>query len=885
MYREREALHNSFALGEGAVGQAARERKPIILHAQLLDDPVVTGTLSLPPLHSYSYPLLRENQLLGVIELASFQPLDKLALEYLEQACDILAAFFYSVDQQEQIRILLAKSEEAQRLTQDQNRRLQESNVLMEEQQQQLQQQAAELQTTNTQMEEQQQQLQQQTKQLEASNALMTQQQEQLEARNQELNRSREELDAMARQLELASKYKSEFLANMSHELRTPLNSIILLAKLMATNEEGQLKEEDAKRAEVIHRAGQELLRLISDVLDLSKVESGRMELINDHFHSSALAEEFGDLFSETARDKGLELIIEDRIQGDLNLDRAKLAQILRNLLANAIKFTRKGQVQLRMERRAGESLPLCFSVLDTGIGIAAEKQSLIFEAFHQGDGSTSREYGGTGLGLSISRSLAELMGGQITLESSLESGSHFMLHLPEEAPQQDQKPKPQPKAQTRPQPVQPEARADEPAIPETPRASSPAWPKDDRDALDEDDQVLLLIDDDPLFAQITLDINRGLGYRTLLAGTAEEGHALARRYRPKGILLDLGLPDMDGTQLLAQLKTDPLVSSIPVYIVSGRDRDQALLDKGGALGYLHKPVDHEQIAKAEADILAQYRQTGLKEILFIENAGLSQAQVASWAGLDGAKILGLAWDGLSAGRLEEALQGHSPSLAIFDLGLDAGNTLSSQGLESRVVLARTLQQLQPEMPILFYSQGPLSDEAEARLRPYSDSIIIKTPQAESRLKDNIQCFLRQQGSSKTRPQGSGSKRLDGRTILVVDDDPRNLFVITAALEQHGARVENALNGQRALQHLELQRPDLVVMDIMMPEMDGYKTISAIRADERIKDIPILALTAKVMPKDREKALAVGADDYLTKPVDYEVLVNMAAAWCQGRKS
>lgn len=887
MYKEREALNNSFALGEGAVGQVARERKPIILHAQLADSPVVTGTLSLPPLHSYCYPLLREDQILGVIELATFAPLDSLALQYLDQAADILAAFLYSVDQQEQIRLLLAKSEEAQRLTQEQNRRLQETNVLMEEQQQQLQQQAAELQATNTQMEEQQQQLQQQTAELEASNDRLAQQQEQLEIRNQELNRSREELDARARQLEMASKYKSEFLANMSHELRTPLNSIILLAKLMATNEEGHLQDEDTKRAEVIHRAGQELLRLINDVLDLSKVESGRMELIQDNFHSSALVEEFGDLFGETARDKGLELIIEDRIQDDLCLDRAKLAQILRNLLSNALKFTHKGQIRLRMEWQPDSEHPLCFSVQDTGIGIPADKQSLIFEAFHQGDGSTSREYGGTGLGLSISRSLAELMGGQIRLESSPDTGSHFTLCLPKGTMTAAQHPLPEAKNHQSPPDTPATAEPSSATATSVPTPAPPPghWPKDDREDLVDSDHLLLLIEDDPLFAQIILDINHGLGYRTLLARTGEEGLALALHYKPRGILLDLGLPDMDGRELLGRLKTNPQVANIPVYIVSGRDLDQALMDKGGALGYLQKPVNQEQIANAEADIFAQYRETGLKEILLIEDGGLTQAQVANWADLDGSKVFGLSGKDLSPAQLERILQGRSPSLALFELEQGPGGNRGKEDLAPQVALAKRLHQLIPELPILFYSQGPLTDEAEARLRPYSDSIIIKTPQAESRLKDNILAFLHQQGRSNTKPQGSGSKRLVGRNILVVDDDPRNLFVITAALEQHGAKVDNALNGRRALEHLALHKPDLVIMDIMMPEMDGYKTIEAIRADENIRHIPILALTAKVLPKDREKALAVGADDYLAKPADYKVLVNMAAAWCQGRKT
>jgi signal transduction histidine kinase/CheY-like chemotaxis protein len=905
MFSEREALGNRFKLGEGAVGQVARERKPIILHASGTTSvpvaPIVTGTLCQPPQHTYTYPLLREGELLGVIELASFEHFDTLRQEFIARAADVMASFLYIVEQREQIRRLLQIAEVATRDAQEQSRQLQLTNAqmeeqqqqlrqqtvelqatnsLMEEQQQQLQQQTAELQATNAQMEEQQQQLQQQSAELQASNSQMEEAQLQLEERNRDLLRSQEELDARAKQLELSSQYKSEFLANMSHELRTPLNSIILLAKMMASNEDHKLGEEEVKRADVIHRAGRDLLRLINDVLDLSKVEAGRMELHSAPIASSVLVEEFQDLFSAPAGDKGLELKVEDTINADLVVDRDKLSQIVRNLLSNAIKFTRQGSVTLRFERRPGEALPLHICVSDTGIGVAADKQKLIFEAFQQADGSTSREYGGTGLGLSISRSFALLMGGRIELASSPGQGSTFTLLLPDAPPSLSDSAAPAPLSSAR----APNISNVPPAAPLHPLAPPAPWPNDDRERIGGNDSVLLLIDDDPVFAQAILDINRRLGYKTLLAASGGDGLELVRRFNPNGILLDLGLPDMDGSAVLHQIKSTPALAEIPVYIISGRDRDNALLGQG-ALGYLHKPVDAEQITRVEAEVLARCQADAGRDILLLTNGALNATEIAPLVGQEGSQLVTLSVADVSADKLAEwAATDGVFRFAILDLGV------GSAALAEARRVAGELHARLPQLGLLFYSAAPLGDEDEARLRQFSDSIIVKAPQSTRRLQENIAHFLqaapprRRSHPLPAEPQGSGKKRLAGSRILVVDDDARNLFVITAALEQHGAQVDNALNGRKALQMLQTLRPDLVLMDIMMPEMDGYQTIAAMRADPRLATIPVLALTAKALPSDREKALAAGADDYLAKPADYEVLVNMAAAWCQGRR-
>jgi signal transduction histidine kinase/CheY-like chemotaxis protein len=930
MYTERNALGARIKPGEGAIGQVARELKPIVLHAesgaQAELPPITTGTTSVAPNYTYTWPLQREGVLHGVLEIARSAALDQTQLDYLNAAAESIASFLYAVLQKSRIKELLVISEEATRQAQEQSRQLQLTNTQMEEQQQQLQQQAAELQATNSQMEEQQQQLQQQTAELQATNAQMEEQQQQLqqqsaelqaanaqmeeaqqalELRNRDLVRSQEELDARAQQLELSSKYKSEFLANMSHELRTPLNSIILLAKLMASNEDNKLDTEEVKRAEVIYSAGKDLLRLINDVLDLSKVEAGRMELHPAPIASSTLAEEFRDLFTVPAKDKGLELVVEDTINATIEVDRDKLSQVVRNLLSNALKFTRQGSVTLRFEHRPGATLPLAISVRDSGIGVAADKQALIFEAFQQADGSTSREYGGTGLGLSISLSFAHLMGGNIELTSTPGEGSTFTLRLPEtpptlavhHAPHLLRAGQAQPDAIPMLRAVASSGHLRPDGLPVSPAPTfavlpSPAatpWPSDDRAHIGGNDPVLLLIDDDPVFAQAILDINRRLGYKTLLAHSGNDGLDLVRRFEPSGILLDLGLPDMDGSAVLHQLKSTPALADIPVYIISGRDRDNALLG-AGALGWLHKPVDAEQIARVEAEVLASSANSGNggsgtgQDVLLVTNGALSESEIAPLLKQGSGTLVTRTAEESAVSGAAELLAGGNFRVVILDLGADPASQAAARAIAAKLRTAA------PDLGLLFYGSTPLSNELDASLRQVSENIIIKAPKAKHRLQENIAHFL-QQAPQRSRghtaaanPLGSGKKRLAGRHILVVDDDPRNLFVITAALEQQGAKVDNVLNGRKALEFLATTRPDLVIMDIMMPEMDGYKTIKAMRAEPRFATIPVMALTAKALPDDREKAMAAGADDYLAKPADYDVLTGMAAAWCEGRR-
>ncbi|MGR9014124.1 MAG: response regulator, partial [Gammaproteobacteria bacterium] len=875
MFTEHEKPGKRFQLGEGAVGQVALERKPIILHAAVDALPIVTGTRRLSPQHIYTYPLLRETELLGVIEFASFHAYPDFKLTFLSNAAEVMASFLYITEQSVRIKDLLRVSKEATRQAREQNIQLQNANSKMEEQQQQLQQQTEELQSSNAQMEEQQQQLQQQSEELQQTNAQLEEQQRQmeqqaleLENKNRDLSLSRDHLNQRAQELELASQYKSEFLANMSHELRTPLNAIILLSKMLAMNEEKHLSEEEAKRAAIVHHSGEELLRLINDILDLSKIESGKMELNLTSISTRELEADFHDLFSAMALEKMLEFKIEDRMQSDFVSDREKLSQVVRNLLSNAFKFTRQGRVTLRFEASGRNDLPLCISVTDTGIGIAADKQQLVFEAFQQLDGSISREYGGTGLGLSISQRFTELLGGTIELKSTPGKGSTFSLLLPMlinlRAGQSEN--------------ALPSA-VEKINAPEVLSAKPVFQVHDDRANLKSSDQVILVIDDDPGFLEALMVINKQLGYKTLIAVSGQEGLRMAKTYRPRGILLDLGLPDMDGHAVLHSLKNDRELRGLPVHIVSARDQLGKALHEG-IVGYLQKPVSQSQLADAEARVLANSAEQS-NTLLLLEGLSLSRVKLEQMVRPDGLKVVAVS----DLPAAIAALNGGSWRLAVVDL-------VREEGVENAAEICHALREAAPELHLILHSNKALSADNEAALRRYTDSIIVNAPHAEQRILENIERFLQNMptgaaGTSaltNTTTPEQDSKKLSGRRILVVDDDSRNLFVITSALEQHGALVDNALNAQKGLEKLALNGADLVFMDIMMPGMDGYEAIRKIRADASLRQIPIVALTAKALKADRENALNSGADDYLSKPVDYEVLVNMADIWCREKR-
>ena len=829
MFTQRDHLGNSFRLGEGAVGQVAKERKPIFLTIKGVNETpaIVTGTTNTQPFYTHTWPLLREGELIGIMELGGFDPMTELQKEFLESSASVVTSFMFMALQRERIVKLLQQSEENAKQAEEQSRQLQETNLRMEEQQQQLQQQTEELQQTNAQMEEQRQQVEQQSNELRLN--------------NEALRRTQEEVNARAHQLEEANRYKSDFLANMSHELRTPLNAIIVISKMMAKNEEGNLDKETVKRAQVVHSSGNDLLRLINDILDLSKIEAGRIEFHLESFSTHDLAEEMRLLFEESSREKKISYVVEDHFRGILNSDRHKIVQVLRNLLANAFKFTQEGEVALHFEPNREAALPLKIRVSDTGIGIPESEQEHIFEEFRQVDGSISRKFGGTGLGLSITKKFVELLRGSIAMHSVEGRGSEFILLLPDTL---------------------------HPLHTDT----HPVKPTQGERGLNrgqEQGNTILVIDDDPHFLENIVLINRKKNRHTLLAKTGEEGLALAKSYHPKGIILDLKLSDMRGEEVLENLKIDPELREIPVYIISAKEKSQVLLERG-AVGFLQKPVTDDQIEWVETTLLGGL-QSDHKRVLVIEGPTLRKDLIKE-------KIEDIKGYLTSSNSAIEGLE--CLSRERFDLVLVDHDMRDMDCVE----FCEKLHQGQPNIPIIIFVREELDEERLSELRLYTDSVIQQAPQAIKRVFRGIERFLHVTMDGKENNDGQKlildtGHTLNGKSILVVDDDPRNIFVLTAALEQNGAKVIKALNGHKGLELLEQEKVDLVIMDIMMPEMDGYQAIEIIRANPTLQHLPIIALTAKALKKDRQKCLDAGADDYLSKPVDYDMLVNMAQAW------
>ena len=874
-FSERNALSNSYRMGEGVVGQVALERAPILLkHLSREQALITTGTVSNVPLNTYTYPLEYDNKLYGVLELASSIAFDTYAQNFLHETNQVIATVLFSTAQRDRVKVLLAMSQqaaeaaeiaarEAETAKDDAQRKaneVQKANTQLEEQQQQLQQQSEELQQVNSHLKEQQQQLQQQS--------------EELRQQNENLNKTKEELDQRARDLEMASKYKSEFLANMSHELRTPLNSIILLSKMLSRNEKQNLSDKDVKQVSVIHQAGEELLRLINDILDLSKIEAGKVTVNLMEFSIRELFGTFHDLFRSIAEEKGLQFIMDEDFDAQLNTDRDKLAQVIRNLLANAFKFTREGSVTLTASLVPGQKDSIKIAVSDTGIGIPKEKQKLVFEAFQQADGSTSREFGGTGLGLSIAREYTKLLGGRLSLESEPGKGTTFSFILPvflREIPTQkkdesEEKEHAAPRASA---PSQPAALAQAPlsVLTEVP---------DDRDTLAPSDKVILIIEDNADLAQNTMDVTKEMGFKVLVALKGQDGLELAAKYRPTGILLDLVLPDMNGMELLRELKSTRELRHIPVHIMSSKERSNSYRSSG-AVGYYQKPLNDIDIQNA-VDNLMTISEKYPKQLLIVEDDETQREAIKELLGnSNDVEITGVS---SQEEAIVEIQQGQYDA-AIIDLGLKDGN-----GYE----ICRYIQERGIALPVIIYTGRELSEEEERQLRKYTDSIIIKTAKSYERLSDETALFLHQmyhdESSEAVQVKMAPPKpletqdSLDGKKILIVDDDVKNVFVLASALENHGAIVVDAKNGQVALEQLKKEPDvDLVLMDIMMPVMDGYAAIRQIRKDEHLKHLPIIALTAKALKGDRQKCIQAGANDYLSKPVDYDGLIRLAKAW------
>ncbi len=859
-YTEKSNLSDRYKLGEGVVGQAALEKKPIFLKNIRQNEIIIpTGTSAGSPLNTYTLPIVFEDELLGIIEIASFESMSPAVIDFLTSSNSIIANYLYSSLQNNKIKELLKISEEATGEAQRKSAEIQAVNTTLEEQQQQLQQQSEELQQTNSLLEEQQQQLQQQSEELQQSNDLLKEQQEQLETRAEQLKENNEILSRSKIELEGANKYKSQFLANMSHELRTPLNSIILLSSILSRNEKNTFSVPDIERLKVIYQSGNELLRLINDILDLSKIESGKISLQVSSFDSRGFVKEFKSMFSPLAIEKELDFAVKDNIKGSLVTDKDKLSQIVRNFLSNAFKFTKKGGVKLILDKRDTPEYPFSVSVTDSGEGIPKNKQEIIFEAFQQVDGSISRQYGGTGLGLSIARELAALIRGKITIDSEKGSGSTFSILFPIlDAGRENSKP------------VQERAAADV--------QTAGDLILDDRDNIAPLDTVIMIIDDDRSFVLNLLEVLHKKNLKVLFALNGKDGMEMIKRYRPQGILLDLILPDTDGFNILRDLKSTRELEKIPVMIISGKDKDENY-SRSGAFDYIEKPVNLEKFELSLNNMLSKPgSKSKINKILLVEDNEVLRKALHQLLSKGNTQIS-------EAVSREEALEKINESefnLAIIDLGLKEGN-----GFE----ICKIIKEKKLNLPVLIYTGKNLTADQEKTLKKYSESIIIKTVHSDIRLMEEADYFLNRAKESNTQNSrrintGSGAERLDLRekTILIVDDDIKNVFVLTSALEDFNAKILDAQNGKEALKLLNTQKVDLVLMDIMMPEMDGYQTTREIRKNSRMKEIPIIALTAKALAGDREKCLEAGADDYITKPIDYDGLIHLIGAWIEKKR-
>ncbi|TWX72673.1 response regulator [Colwellia sp. C1TZA3] len=846
-YVQREEIANKFALGEGTVGQVARQKSPIqlknIKRTHLLID---TGTTSEPPLNTYTFPLIYQNKLFGVIELGSSEVFDANAAEFFLLANEIIATALSSAKQSQKVQILLEE-------TQNKNAAIEKANVQMQEQQQELEEANAQMEEQQQQLEEANAQMEEQQQQLEEANSQMEEQHQQLEEKNLSLEESQHTLDKRADDLAMSSKYKSEFLANMSHELRTPLNSIILLSDMLQDDMFGHLDKEEIKKASIIHNSGNELLRLINDILDLSKVEAGKMDVILDEFESSTFNDEISTQFEHQAQENNLAFIASDHYKGLINSDKAKLAQVVRNLISNALKFTQQGTVSLDIDNVDHDSIKI--SVSDTGIGIPSDKLKSIFEAFQQADGGTSRTYGGTGLGLSISKELIHMLGGKISVTSKINEGSTFSITIP----------KMNKAINSNANEERDIYNHQATALKEDNTPSSDSI-IDDRKLLTAVDKAFLIIEDDRNFADILrARINKENEY-ALIALNGKDGLQLAKEYEIKGVLLDLGLPDMNGIDVLKEFKMNPSLRKIPVYVISGEEKAKKTLAHG-AIGYSFKPVARHDISNA-IEKINSFNNKKIKDLLLVEDDDTQREALLEFTQSGSVKSTGVS---SKTEALKELDKGIYDGI-IIDLGLNDGN-----GFEiCEYIKANNIQ-----IPIIIYTGKNLSTDEEKTLRQYTDTIVIKTVASQKRLLEEVDIFMhRVKIKSKGKVQNINDIDLSGAKILVADDDIRNIYVLSEALGSKGAEIITASDGKEAVEILDAHSDiNVILMDIMMPVMDGYEATKIIKSNAKTKDIPIIAVTAKAMAEDRVKALEAGCDDYISKPLKMDILLGIMKSW------
>jgi signal transduction histidine kinase/DNA-binding response OmpR family regulator len=864
--REQEQLEQAIYSDEGIVGQAAQLDRLIRLDDVPVDYFKVSSGLGEGPTRSVLVmPTSDDDRVNGVVELGFLRPLEERDVELLELIAGNIGTSIEAARYRQRLQEVLAETQQLNEELQVQQEELKTANEELEEQ-------SRILKESQTHLEIQQAELEQTNEQLAEQTQVLADQRDALDRKNAELSQAQLELEDRADELTRSSKYKSEFLANMSHELRTPLNSSLILAKLLAENPQENLSAEQVKFAESIYSAGNDLLNLINDILDISKVEAGKLEVRPETFSVARLVDGLRGMFEPLAADRklGFQVDIQDDAPAMLFTDRQRLEQILKNLLSNAVKFTEQGEVSLSVSGASGEGI--AFTVRDSGIGIAPDQQESIFEAFRQADGTSNRRYGGTGLGLSISRDLANLLGGYISVTSVPGEGSVFTLVLPEQYVERGEDAAPieaprQVVVVPAPAPVK---------VSPLPVADATLIPRfaDDRDKAPFATRCILVVEDEPNFARILFDLAHELGYQCLVAHGADEGYNLAEEYLPDAILLDMRLPDHSGLTVLQRLKEHANTRHIPVHVISVEDRVEAAMHMG-AIGYAVKPTTREELKDVFARLEAKLTQK-VKRVLLVEDDDLQRDSIARLIGDDDIEITDVGY----AQAALDLLRTNVYDCMIIDLKLP-------DMLGNELLKRMATEDICSFPPVIVYTGRNLTRDEEAELRKYSRSIIIKGARSPERLLDEVTLFLHKVESQLSHDRQkmlktarSRDKVFEGRKILLVDDDVRNIFALTSALEHKGAVVVIGRNGYEAIDKLnEVEDIDLVLMDVMMPEMDGYEATALIRQDPRWKKLPIIAVTAKAMKDDQERCLAAGSNDYLAKPIDLDRLFSLIRVW------
>ena len=920
-FTERQKLMNHLELGESLVGQVAIERKSILLkNIKKGEGEINSGIISETPINIIGMPLIYEGKLCGVIELSSFEPFDANDIEYLDAAADIVAVSIYSSKQRDKIYKLLDETQKSNHLLEINQQEiakkaeeLELNNIKLNELFERSKKQAETLQEQQEELSQNNEELEEQARALKESESKLQLQQEELRISNEELETYTEELKEQkqilseknnalattqkemvkkAEALEKANKYKSEFLANMSHELRTPLNSILVLSQLLASKKvEETLTEKEREFASTIHSSGKDLLTLINGVLDLSKVEAGKLQVNKEKVYLREILEENKNMFESMAEIKNLDLkcSIDKDMPGYIETDSLRLNQIIKNLLSNSIKFTHKGQINLtfrKLKEKEIEDLMvkeddyIAIEVKDTGIGIPKDKMEEVFEAFKQSDGTTSRQYGGTGLGLTISLELAKLLGGYILHESEVNKGSKFILVIPREPIKE----KRESNIVSTIEKIDNHDNSKN-MLKDNPKDNLKDTSKDNEinkeivesnvdKVSSKNEKRVLIIEDDPTFAQILSDLAEEKGYVVTKVLTGKEGIIKAKTINPIGIILDIGLPDIDGMILAKMLSEDESTKNIPIHVISGSEEisegDDFEDKPKSIIGFLKKPVDIKSIYKTLSKI-ESFDSKGAKQILVVGTCGDEDFKKFTQLGNVNIKKV------LTGKEAFEELETQIYGCIILDIKLS-----DTSGID---FMKKLQEELDIYTPIIIYTDEQIESEEVDNINKYAETIILKSQKSKERLIDEVSLFLHDvnKNSLSKRPSNSiiekDKNSLSGIRVLLADDDSRNVFALRNLLERSGIDVVVAKDGFEAVKKFDENEIDLVLMDIMMPKMDGYEAIKQIREKIKGKNTPIIALTAKAMNDDRDKCISAGANDYLMKPVDGNQLLSMIKVW------